>query len=272
MAGTFSDFIAWPDRDEVVLVELAPSLTLSGFAAVGGGAQNSYQIAVVRFVSTDLFPKGGVYRKVVGVRENGTDLTERTSLATVDANASSWWWDSTNDLLYVRSSTGSDPDTFTAYQAFVTFYCATKGLVLNQTDGNGDTGVYYHPWMAGEAPRASAQMEDLLFGHKIAEAGDLVLTNAHEFWNAIVAPNGSYNWKNKKVKFFLGGSYRGLALARSQYVAVTTMLVEDVPRLYVNGMIGAAPEKEEAEESPSTRLMAGIFLFVLMRRCMEFQK
>ena len=45
--------------------------------------------------------------------EDGAILTEKTSIATVQATASTYWYDPTNDILYVHCSDGADPDTHT---------------------------------------------------------------------------------------------------------------------------------------------------------------
>ncbi|MBC8181493.1 hypothetical protein H8E88_10260 [candidate division KSB1 bacterium] len=47
------------------------------------------------------------------VYEDGVALTEKTSIATVQATASTYWYDSTNDILYVHCSDDADPDTHT---------------------------------------------------------------------------------------------------------------------------------------------------------------
>jgi hypothetical protein len=47
------------------------------------------------------------------VYEDGVPLTEKTSIATVQATASTYWYDSTNDILYVHCSDDADPDTHT---------------------------------------------------------------------------------------------------------------------------------------------------------------
>ena len=86
--ASFADFLLAADRNEVVLLEATPRLTLGGFTVVGGNP-STYSLPVRRFVATANVT-GGLYRRVVGVRENSTDLTAQTSIATVDANASSW--------------------------------------------------------------------------------------------------------------------------------------------------------------------------------------
>lgn len=227
MAATFAEWLRWPDREVVVLAELSPSLELTGWSAVGGATPNVYSVSLPRAIATDVVA-GGLTRRCTGVKQNATSLTERASVSAVNGNAGSWWWDEANDTLYVHTTTGSDPDLFTVMQAIVTFYVATKGVVLNRTDGNADTGLYYWPWLDGTLPSIEREVEDLFFGQKNLEAGAITVLNGHGVWDTLVAPDGSYHWKNKKVAFFVGGSYNGQALARSQYTAITTMLIEDV--------------------------------------------
>ncbi len=47
------------------------------------------------------------------VFEDSSRLTEKTSIATVEATASTWWYDSDNDILYVHCSNIADPDNHT---------------------------------------------------------------------------------------------------------------------------------------------------------------
>jgi len=47
------------------------------------------------------------------VYEDGVPLTVKTSIATVQAAASSYWYDSTNDILYIHASGSDDPDNYT---------------------------------------------------------------------------------------------------------------------------------------------------------------
>ncbi len=225
--ASFADFLASAIRDEVVVVELTPRLILSGFTAVGGGSPNTYQIALTRFELAGDVP-GGVYRRCVGVRENGTNLTEQTSIATVDANAGSWWWDEPNETLYVHSTTAADPDTFTVYQALVRFYFATKPAVLNLTDGDADTGIYHFPWLIGDLPELVELDNNQIFGTKVAQGGDISFLNGHGFWNTVTAHDGSYRWKNAGASFFLGGSYGTETLLRSQYSAMMSFITEDI--------------------------------------------
>jgi hypothetical protein len=227
VAATFAGLVAAVDRVLVTIAAFRPSLRLSGWTATGGAYTNTYQIACARFTLTEILT-GGLDRRVVGLRENNTALTEQASIAAVDASAGSWYWDADAGVLYAHSTTGSDPDLFTVYHAIVEFRFATTGLVLNLTDGNADTGVYHWPWLPGELPSMISEVEDLLSGQKLTATGQVVLTNTHQAFHRLIANDGDYMWKNKKVTFYIGGRYNGQDLAWSQYAEFLTMLVDDV--------------------------------------------
>lgn len=228
MPGTFTEFVAWPDREEILLAEIGALLTLTGWAATAG-QPNTYDVAVLNRTSP---PSGheALYRRVTGVRENGTELTERTSVANVNSNAGSWYWDEAAGRLYVRTTgTAVDPDTKTVMAARVTFYQATRSVVLNRIDGNADTGYFYAGGLApGGGPTSTEESTDLFSGRTVAWGGECVLVNGHAGWCHLVAPDSGYTFKHQRVVFRLGGRYRGQALDLSQYSAISTMLIEDV--------------------------------------------
>lgn len=245
MSATYAGFLAASSRDVVVLVELTPSLTIQESAWTTLDAPTQYYATGLDpFVAADAesgvpqapdYPNG-IYRRVVGVRlsrEGETlNLTERLSVAQVQTNASSFFHDRANHLLYIRTG-GQAIAAYTAVQVFVRFYVATRGIVLNLPAdelpaGAADVPVYHHPWLTGAMPRLSEHVEDALYGSKIVEGGTVELLNGHGFWHRVVANDSAYNWKNKTVRFLLGGSYNGLDLARAEYADVLTLLVDDI--------------------------------------------
>lgn len=253
--GTFAGFLASSVRDEIVVVELTPRLVLSGFSATGG-LSNTYETALTRFELAGDVP-GGVYRRCVGVRENGTNLTKLASAAAVDAAPGSWWWDEANETLYVHSTTGSDPDTFTAYQALIRFYFATKPAVLNLVDGDPDTGIYHLPWLIGDLPELAEYDNYRIFGAKISQGGDIAFLNGQGFWNYVTAHDGPYRWKNAGVEFSLGGGYGDEVLLRSQYSAMMSYLVEDIAAEESETRASIAPLAHRLNESiPKTPYFA----------------
>lgn len=226
MAATFAGWLEATDRSEVILWEGDPSLTLMGFTVVGGAHPTTYEVALPRSVERDLIA-GGIYCRCVGVQEDATALTAQASLNDVEANAGSYWWDEANETLYVHTTTGDDPSTFTLLQAAMRFYMSNAPIVLELDHGDPSTAVYYMPWMTSDVPRILRQADDLLSGAMVIPSGDVSFTNGHQAWFALVAPDGLWNWKNKPVRFFMGGRYAGGTLTRDQYAAMATMLVSD---------------------------------------------
>lgn len=225
MAGSFAGLLAASAREEIVLCELEPMYELLGFAAAGGGFVNTYSIVLSRFVQTVEF-KGGMYAKCIRVTQNGVALTARASIALVDANAGSWYWDEAAGVLYVRPTAGT-PSAYTMLAAR-RMYFASSPIVLEETAGNADTGIYYLPWITGEVPQTRRQVEDILSGITTFPSGNIAFLNGHSAWFTLVAGDGQWNWKYIYAKFYLGGRYAGLTLNRSDYQPIATMLVEDV--------------------------------------------
>jgi hypothetical protein len=225
LTGNVQALVDWPDREIVLIAEPAPGYTLTGFVLTAGRT-NTYEVSVPRFHGTAI--KGGVYARVMGVVENATSLVERTGVQQVEDAASSWYWDADADLLYVHSSSGADPDTFTAYQALRRLHWGTTSITLDDSDCDDESGIYYHPWLTRRSSTIVTTLGDELFGVKATPSATLVLTNGHGWFHDVFAPNGPWNWKGAPVALLFGGSYRGIQLQRSQYQHVATMRIEDV--------------------------------------------
>lgn len=256
MPASFAAWLAATVREEFVLCEVEPSKTVSGFAAVGGLYTNTYSVAFPRRHQTDVI-HGGIYAKVVGVQQNDVTLDEETSIATVDGNAGSFWWDEANELLYVHSTTGSDPDTFTLFQVHVRMYFANAPIVLLQDAGDPTSAVYYLPWLMNDLPRVRRTREDLLFGAMALPEGNVSFINGHGAWWTLVAPEGAWNWKYKPMYFYVGGRYNGLSLTRAQYAAMAAMRIEDQAPTEEVCQFKLIPLKRQAEiELPVTPFFA----------------
>jgi hypothetical protein len=225
--ASFSDWLSATVRSEFVLCEIEPSKTLSGWTAVGGAFGDTYFAPFPRFHQTSVF-QGGLYGKVIGVVQNNVPLTERTSVALVTANPGSYFWDAAGELLYVKTTTQADPDTFALIQVNVRFYLANAPITLRLVDSDPDSAVYYHPWLTNDLPRIRRIREDLLSGVMATPEGHVSFTNGHGAWFTFVAPDGLWNWKYKPLRFYIGGGYRGLMLKRSQFQAMAAMRIEDV--------------------------------------------
>lgn len=234
MPGTFAALLASPSRAEIVVAEISAMLTdvgadtLTGWTATAGNA-NTWDRALTN--QTDAVGTlGRLYRRVTGVREGAVELTARTSIANVNANAGSWFWDEAAGRLYVRTTGAAvDPDTRANVAARVTFYLATAPLVVNLIDGDPASAIYCQPRLtASTRPTQTEEFDDVLSGQKTTYGGDCVLTNGDGAFFPLVAVGAGYTFKNQRVLFRLGGEYAGLALDWSSYTAIAAMVVEDV--------------------------------------------
>lgn len=221
--ASFAAWAAWPDREVVILAEVTPAKELTAWSSTADPAV--FQTSLPLFVYADVIGAPGIAQRCVGVRQDATDLASVPSFADVQGSAGSWYWDSAAGVLYVHTTTGASPATFTVLQAFVTFRFASTGIVLNLSANDPSTGVFYHPWLTGELPRTAQEVEDLFFGVKLTETGSLSFTNGHGFWHRAFA---EYWWKNRRVQLLVGGAYNGLVLSRAQYAIAATMLIEDL--------------------------------------------
>ena len=171
MAGTFSEFIAWDDREEILVATPNALLTLTGWVSAGGGFTNTYKVTV----GNQTTPPAGhasMYRRVVGVREAAVELTAQTSIANVDANAGSWYWDEAGATLYVRTTGAAvDPDTRSVVAARIRFFLATTSIVLNRVDGDATTGQFYEGALAASGPIATQEATDRVSGQALSWAG-----------------------------------------------------------------------------------------------------
>lgn len=234
MAGTFAEFSAWPVRDEASIAEVsalltdAGGLTLTGWTGTGG-QPNTYQKTVGNRTAA-VAGLGTLYRRVTGVRIDGVELTARTSIANVNGNAGSWYWDEAASTVYVRTfGTAVDPDTLASVAVRVTFYLSTRPIVINLTDGNPSTGIYFEPMLAPSGgPTHVEEVDDVFSGRKTTLGGELVAINTNGAWFPLAALESGYHFKGQRVTFRVGGSYRGQDLAYTEYKESATLLVEDI--------------------------------------------
>jgi hypothetical protein len=210
---TFADWLAEVVTDRTVLCELQPAEVLTGWAAVGGATPNVYSIAWAAVIDTSRIP-GGVYRRFDAVQINGTTLTARASVALVNANLGSSYFDEAASLLYVSTATGTDPDLWAAVAAFFSLFVATspKDFVAGQL---------WEPRLTGQLPTVAGTVEDPFTPAKTVTDGTIVLVNgaaAFDVWAK------RYVWKNKRAILRLGGG----ALAESAYEPIATVRIESI--------------------------------------------
>jgi succinate dehydrogenase flavin-adding protein (antitoxin of CptAB toxin-antitoxin module) len=103
----FEIMVRDPSVEVVYIASIDLKMTLSGFTLTGGQTY-TYEITVdERGLTFD------------DVWEDGISLSEKSSIATVEANDGSWWWDPSVKKLYVHASDDTDPDTHFMEGGFV---------------------------------------------------------------------------------------------------------------------------------------------------------
>lgn len=252
---SLTEFLAATSRAETIVAWLTLRASTAGWAAVGGGAPNTYQATLSRYVGAS-HVTGGVYAKVTAVIQNETALTARTSLALVDANAGSWYHDESAGLLYVRTTGGGSPASYSMVAVERELTLSTTGIVLDDTDGNPATGRYYFPWLVSDLSSILQEAEDVLSGRKLFPEGEVTIASPGGIMHALVAVDSGYTWENVRIRFAVGGSYAGGALLKSQYGDIGTLVVfrvestDDVSVTFKVRPLSAGPLAQYAQPTP----------------------
>ncbi|WP_291988364.1 hypothetical protein [Luteitalea sp.] len=253
--ASLSEFLAAMTRQETIVAWLTLRGQQTTWTAVGGGAPNAYQSTLAPRLGAAQIA-GGVYAKVTRVIENATVLTAQTSLANVNSNAGSWYHDEAAGLLYLRTTGGGDPDTYTMIAVERELTLSTTGILLNDTDGNPATGRYYFPWLVSDLSSILQEAEDVLQGRKLFPEGDLTIASVGGFLHTLIAVDSGYTWENTRIRFAVGGSYAGGTLLLSQFGAIGTLAIyrveatDDTSVTFKVRPISAGPLSQPAQPTP----------------------
>ena len=145
------------------------------------------------------FDEGGA--ALEALYENGAALEVKSSIATVEATAGTYWHDTTNKKLYVHTADGGDPINalitgsfwlyFTTWQKGATIYNGNYYLPLVAADGIPDISQAIQPYYEGTFAVSSGTVS--LINGKIRKTFYFDLRYA------------KYLWLNRKVKLLAGG-------------------------------------------------------------------
>ena len=135
-------------------------------------------------------------KDVEGVSENGTAYTEKTSIADVEATASSYYFDSQAGKVYIHTSDGTNPSNFTITISFVLYF------TNKQSENNllySSTGYLYEPYLNNfSIPYISQEIKLLSSNIFRPDYGSLKIAKSSEWYN------DEYVFINKKIELFLG--------------------------------------------------------------------
>ena len=214
-APYFLDFRAHPSHSNYILY--------LGCGAYGSSAPSSS--IYMDDVSIEGLPEdydfNKTYRALQGIEENGAALTARASVALVDANAGSYYFDEANSKIYVRCSDDGAADRESIY--IVAFFRLHFSSGLG-TRGRGKifNDIYYEPLFNASALSAiQSEESDFLTGGGLA-CGDLTLEllNSKRFFDYAWT---TWSWRNAAVEILHGGE----DLPLSEYATIYAGYIKD---------------------------------------------
>lgn len=177
-------------QDLVWLCEIEPARRLEGetWTQAAGPNTNCYYIA---------HPEGEPSRVKECLKSTGVILTytERASLALCHANASSWYWDSANNRLYVHTSTAADPGGGLFYvNSYFWEHLADRQIDLN--------GFPYRPLLdPSSLPDFSFEATQFSSGGISQSFGSVTVLNPDSYWDSRLA---AYVYEGKRILIKFG--------------------------------------------------------------------
>jgi hypothetical protein len=207
-------WLAAQATSRIVLVDLDPSEALVGWASEGSGA---YSVSWSSYTHQQTAaPVIGIYRELLAVRENATNLTLRASVAAVKAATSSYYYDTATSTLYVKTSGGVNPDTLSLVEANF------RVRVSSEPVNFSDQPPYDAQIDGGQLPSLELSRPSPLVGITNLASGSLSLVNANGFWDV---PSVAWIWTNRTVTVRIGGG----AMAFSDYQTVAVLQLARPP-------------------------------------------
>lgn len=204
-----------PQRD--LLLYLYPKQQLQGWTKTGGYTY-VYEIAWDYMPTMGTY--GKTYRALQSVKQNGTALTLQTSVADVDANAGSYYYDSTAKKIYVRCTDDLAADRSGVYIVATFKLHFSSGLGLNKR-GKIFNGVYYEPlFNAANLSAIESEQNDFLSGGMACGNLDIEIINSRRFFDSVWT---AWSWKNAKVEILHGGE----SLPLTEYATIYTGYIQD---------------------------------------------
>ena len=186
------------DWQKVILAEMRPGINLNSASWTAGGSDTYYCA----------FAHG----QVLQVAVDGTCLTVRASLALVEANAGSYFYDFWNQRLYVHLTDGGDPGEYISgpvytYAVIALFIlCFTNGQYpgadcIDYTPEDCTYPVFYEPWLNENSIESlSAAVADHYSSAMEVQFGSLSLINS-AWWYTY---RHTYIWNNKGIMIKVG--------------------------------------------------------------------
>ncbi len=151
------------------------------------------------------------------IYQDGAALTQKSSIATVEATAGTWWQDRYAKKVYVHTTTGNNPvNNFLAGSFWLYFTTWQKGATYYNDN-------LYLPFVTADGiPDISQELQPYYEGNFVITTGTVALLNAKvkgAFYFDKIAYK--YFWLNRKVKILAGGE----SFAYTDFVTINTGII-----------------------------------------------
>ncbi len=152
-------------------------------------------------------------RAIGSVNADATDYTQQGSIASVQANVQSFWYDYDTSKIYINCAGFDDPAIFTVVLG-ITLALSNKAIHID--------GVYFEPRILG-VPVLSKTKDPLFYGIIKHDGGSIEYDNHDGFFNAVTE---DYIF-GRPVVMRYGGNYHNLIMPYANYRKVFTGHVEN---------------------------------------------
>jgi len=212
---TFAEAVAKIASQKHLLFEVEPAEELWNWALTGGQS-NTYEVSWAHLAATSII-KGGLYRLLISVEEDGAALTERASIALVEANAGSWYHDASTQKIYVHTTGTADPDTVDMMAGIFRLHFSTTGETFSNIH-------YEKRVLLDSAANITEKTADLVIGRQRTAQGKVSLDNSDKLFDKL---SRTWNWKNKAARYRFGID----DIALSEYQTTGQLVVDDIAPL-----------------------------------------
>ena len=181
----FEKWIRNPNIEPVYLAEIYTKMDLTGFTLESG----------VTWKKTIGASDRGI--DILEVFEDGNAYVEKTSIVTVEATASTFWFDYDNRILYVHTSDDTDPANFLIEGAFWLYFSTHKDIEFTV---NGRLN-YYLPLLAKEdIPDITQEIKSYFEGSFSISSGSIAFINAEIMGEYFFDKKYlDYTWENSRL-------------------------------------------------------------------------
>lgn len=186
----FEKFVRDTAVKPVFLIEINPKMTLTGFSLTAAQT-NTFEYSIVdRGIEFD------------AVWDDATLLAEKTSIATVEANAGSWWCDYHARKLYIHPTGSGDPSASLIEGGFWLYFTNHQDGDIYFNDHN------YLPYFSkDDIPDFSMEIKSLFAGTFSIGSGSIKFSNPYDkvagthYFDKI---NEKFTWRSRDLVTRLG--------------------------------------------------------------------